>query len=61
MAKAQHGLCVQETKEPHLPQTDRIHNLIEELLTHHLMDRKIQLHPPIVVTLTFINLPPATS
>jgi len=43
MAKARHGMCVLETKEPNLPQTDCLRNLIKELLTHRLMDRELQL------------------
>jgi len=46
-------VCVLETEEPHLPQTDCLHDLIEELLTRHrLLDYELQLcahrsHPDI--------------
>jgi len=53
MAEAWHGMCVLETKEPHLPQTDCLHNLIDLLLTRRRpLDRELQLsahrsHPDI--------------
>jgi len=51
--KVAFAVYVLETEEPHLPQTDCLHNLIEELLTRRrLLDRELQLrvhrsHPDI--------------